>query len=176
MAWLFQSESPQSVLAARFRELIQGPKILKLPGAHDALAALMAKQAGFQALYLSGAAYTASRGLPDLGVVSAPEVAERARELVRATDLPLLVDIDTGFGGVIQAALTARLMAEARVAAARNLLRASARTTLACSTKHSSVPASPTQASDVADAESVKHPPAPVAARRTKRRPGFSGG
>lgn len=66
--------------------------------------------------------------------------------------------------------------AEARVAAARNLLRASARTTLACSTKHSSVPASPTQASDVADAESVKHPPAPVAARRTKRRPGFSGG
>ncbi|MCY0880291.1 MAG: methylisocitrate lyase [Firmicutes bacterium] len=117
MAWLFQTQSPQPVLAARFRELIRGPRILKLPGAHDPLAALMAKQAGFEALYLSGAAYTASRGLPDLGVVSAPEVAERARDLVRATDLPLLVDIDTGFGGVIQTALTARLMVEARVAA-----------------------------------------------------------
>jgi len=117
MAWLFTAETPQSVLAERFRALIQGPAIVKMPGAHDALAALMAQRAGFQALYLSGAAYTASRGLPDLGVVSAPEVAERARDLVRATDLPVLVDIDTGFGGVIQAALTARLMVEARVAA-----------------------------------------------------------
>ncbi|MCY0879940.1 MAG: methylisocitrate lyase [Firmicutes bacterium] len=117
MAWLFQADTPQPTLAARFRALLAGPAIVKIPGAHDALAALMAKAAGFAALYLSGGAYTASRGLPDLGVVSGPEVAERARDLVRATDLPLLVDIDTGYGGVIQAALTARLMVEARVAA-----------------------------------------------------------
>ncbi|SEB08797.1 hypothetical protein [Paraburkholderia sartisoli] len=64
--------------------------------------------------------------------------------------------------------------AEARVATAQNLLRASAGTTLACSTQHSSTRA--TQASDVADAESVKRPAAPVAARRTQSRSGFSGG
>jgi methylisocitrate lyase len=117
VAWLFQPTSSQAVLASRFRALMAGPAIVKIPGAYDALSALTAKAVGFDALYLSGAAYTASRGLPDLGVVGAPEVAERARDLVRATDLPLLVDIDTGFGGVVQAAVTARAMAEARVAA-----------------------------------------------------------
>ena len=54
------------------------------------MAGLIAKKAGFSALYLSGAAYTASLGLPDLGIVTSAEVAERARELVRATDLPIL--------------------------------------------------------------------------------------
>lgn len=81
------------------------------------MAALLAKEAGFSALYLSGAAYTASRGLPDLGIVTSAEMAERAKDLVRAADLPLLVDIDTGFGGVLNAARTAREMLEARVAA-----------------------------------------------------------
>lgn len=69
------------------------------------------------ALYLSGAAYTASKGLPDLGIVTSTEVAERARDLVRATDLPVLVDIDTGFGGVLNVARTAVEMVEAKVAA-----------------------------------------------------------
>ena len=78
---------------------------------------LLHENAGFSALYLSGAAYTASRGLPDLGIVTSTEVAERARDIVRATDLPLLVDIDTGFGGVLNVARTAREMVEANVAA-----------------------------------------------------------
>ncbi len=65
-------------------------------------------EAGFQALYLSGAAYTASRGLPDLGLIYSNEVAERARDLVRASKLPLLVDIDTGYGGVLNVARTAQ--------------------------------------------------------------------
>nr|WGD88501.1 isocitrate lyase/phosphoenolpyruvate mutase family protein [Bacillus subtilis] len=60
-------------------------------------------------------AYTASRGAPDLGIITSAEIAERAKDLVRATDLPLLVDIDTGFGGVLNAARTAREMLEARV-------------------------------------------------------------
>lgn len=81
------------------------------------MAALIAKQAQFEAIYLSGAAYTASRGLPDLGLIYSNEVAERARELVRAARLPLLVDIDTGFGGVLNAARTAKEMVEAKVAA-----------------------------------------------------------
>src|SRR5699024_5250379 len=65
----------------------------------------------------SGGAYTASLGLPDLGIITSTEVAERAREIVRATDLPILVDIDTGYGGVLNAARTAREMVEAGVAA-----------------------------------------------------------
>ena len=91
--------------------------ILQIPGAHDAMAALVAKNTGFPALYLSGGAYTASKGLPDLGIVTSTEVAERARDLVRATNLPVLVDIDTGFGGVLNVARTAQEMLEANVAA-----------------------------------------------------------
>jgi methylisocitrate lyase len=117
MAWIVDQPSSQAELANRFRELMSAPDILQIPGAHDAMAALVAKQAGFSALYLSGAAYTASLGLPDLGVITSAEVAQRAKELVRATDLPLLVDIDTGFGGVLNVARTAREMWEANVAA-----------------------------------------------------------
>ena len=117
MAWIVDQPSSQAEFADRFKELMNAPDILQIPGAHDAMAALVAKQAGFSALYLSGAAYTASLGLPDLGVITSAEVAQRARELVRATDLPVLVDIDTGFGGVLNVARTAREMWEANVAA-----------------------------------------------------------
>ncbi|MDC2866378.1 methylisocitrate lyase [Bacillus sp. BP-3] len=117
MAWVVNKQSTQQELANRFRTLVEAPEILQIPGVHDAMAALVAKNTGFSALYLSGAAYTASKGLPDLGIVTSTEVAERARDLVRATDLPLLVDIDTGFGGVLNVARTAVEMMEANVAA-----------------------------------------------------------
>lgn len=117
MVWVVDKQSTQVELADRFRKLVEAPGILQIPGAHDAMAGLIAKRTGFQALYLSGAAYTASRGLPDLGIVSSDEVAERARDIIRATDLPILVDIDTGFGGVLNVARTAREMQEVGVAA-----------------------------------------------------------
>ncbi len=117
MVWIIGEESTQAELAEQFRSLMLAPAILQIPGAHDGMAALIAARTGFQALYLSGAAYTASQGLPDLGIVTSEEVARRARELVRAANLPVLVDIDTGFGGVLQVARTAREMVEARVAA-----------------------------------------------------------
>ncbi|MFB5690248.1 methylisocitrate lyase [Bacillus cereus] len=117
MAWVVKKQSTQEELANRFRALVEANEILQIPGAHDAMAALVAKNIGFSALYLSGAAYTASKGLPDLGIVTSTEVAERARDLVRATDLPVLVDIDTGFGGVLNVARTAVEMVEAKVAA-----------------------------------------------------------
>ena len=117
MAWIVDKPVTQQELANQFRNLILSTDILQIPGAHDAMAALVAKNAGFAALYLSGAAYTASRGLPDLGIVTSTEMADRARDLVRATNLPVLVDIDTGFGGVLNTARTAREMVEANVAA-----------------------------------------------------------
>lgn len=117
MSWLVNRQSSQSQLAARFRELMNGPQILKIPGVHDGMSARIARKVGFKALYLSGAAYTASRGLPDLGLIYSNELADKAAELIRAADLPLLADIDTGYGGVINVARAAREMAEAGVAA-----------------------------------------------------------
>ncbi|WBX80430.1 methylisocitrate lyase [Virgibacillus salarius] len=117
MAWIVDQPKTQIELANQFKELMQAESILQIHGAHDAMAALVAKDAGFSALYLSGGAYTASKGLPDLGMVTSTEIADRARDLIRATNLPVLVDIDTGFGGVLNVARTAQEMFEANVAA-----------------------------------------------------------
>lgn len=117
MPWIVDEALSQKELAQSFQTMMVKKGILQIPGAHDAMAGLIAKQSGFKSLYLSGAAFTASLGLPDLGIVNSLEVAGRAREIVRATNLPLLVDIDTGFGGVMNVARTAVEMVEARVAA-----------------------------------------------------------
>ena len=110
-----EKQSTQEELANRFRALVEANEILQIPGAHDRDGSSCCEKYRFSALYLSGAAY-ASKGLPDLGIVTSTEVV-RARDLVRATDLPVLVDIDTGFGGVLNVARTAVEMVEAKVAA-----------------------------------------------------------
>ena len=74
------------------------PGILQIPGAHNGMAAIQAARAGFSALYLSGAAMTASMGLPDLGIITVDEVAFFIRQIARASALPLLADGDTGYG------------------------------------------------------------------------------
>jgi len=117
MTWIIDQPVTQQHLYEKFKELVNQEDILQIPGAHDAMAGLMAKKVGFQALYLSGAALTASKGLPDLGIVTLDEVVNRAKEIVRATQLSLLVDIDTGFGGILNVARTAVELVEAGVAA-----------------------------------------------------------
>ena len=69
-----------------------------MPGAHNGMAALQAKAAGFEGIYLSGAAMTASMGLPDLGIIAVDEVCFFVRQVARASGLPVLVDGDTGYG------------------------------------------------------------------------------
>lgn len=103
--------------AARLKALIDNPSIVEMPGAHNAQAALQAKAAGFQALYLSGAAMSASMGLPDLGIISVDDVCFFVRQIVRATDLPVLVDGDTGYGEVLNVMQTVRTFEEAGAAA-----------------------------------------------------------
>lgn len=98
MPYLVGSEIPDQPAGLRFQKLLDAPGILRLPGAHNGQAALQAKAAGFDALYLSGAAMTASMGLPDLGIITVDEVAFFIRQITRATGLPLLVDGDTGYG------------------------------------------------------------------------------
>ncbi len=90
---------------------------LPIAGAHDPIAGLLAKQAGFDALYLSGAALTASLGLPDLGIVTMEELVARAKAIVRVTRLPLLVDGDTGFGEILNVMRLVRELEDVGVAA-----------------------------------------------------------
>ena len=102
----------------KFRRLVAKQHPLQIPGAVNAYCALLAQRAGFKALYLSGAGVAnASFGLPDLGVTTLGDVLEDARRLTAATDLPLLVDVDTGFGGAFNIARTVREMERAGVAA-----------------------------------------------------------
>jgi len=105
------SQLPGDILA----EYWQRPGILRLPGAHNALAGLLAKDAGFDALYISGGALTASQGLPDLGVMTLEELCSNVRSIARATRLPLVVDGDTGYGEAIN---TMRMVRELEAAGA----------------------------------------------------------
>jgi methylisocitrate lyase len=101
MTYLLASDLPRESAGRRFRALMERPEILQLPGAHNGIAALQAKAAGFDTLYLSGAGMSATMGLPDLGVITAEDVTFFIRQIVGAAGLPLLVDGDTGYGGVL---------------------------------------------------------------------------
>ncbi len=103
MPYLIADELPNTSAGQRFREALARPGIYQLPGAHNGQAAIQGKQAGFEGLYLSGAAMTASMGLPDLGIITVDEVAFFIRQIVRASGLPLLVDGDTGYGEALNA-------------------------------------------------------------------------
>ena len=102
----------------KFRRLVAREPPVQIPGAINAYCALLAEHAGFKALYLSGAGVAnASFGLPDLGITTLGDVLEEARRLTAVTSLPLLVDVDTGFGGAFNIARTVREMERAGVAA-----------------------------------------------------------
>ncbi|MBV6493413.1 MAG: 2,3-dimethylmalate lyase [Turneriella sp.] len=99
MPWMLEKrefDAPQ-----RLKALLKEDKIIQMPGAHDQLTGLMAKKLGFNALYISGAAFSASRGMPDIGYFTVTELADYVRGLYQATNLPILVDVDTGFGEVV---------------------------------------------------------------------------
>ncbi len=98
MTYLVADDLPTGHAGDRFRALLARPGILQLPGTHNGQAALQAKAAGFEALYLSGAAMTASMGLPDVGLITVDEVCFFVRQVARSSGLPVLVDGDTGYG------------------------------------------------------------------------------
>ena len=113
MPYLVSADLPATSAGSRFRALLNRPQILQLPGAHNGHAAIQAKNAGFEGLYLSGAAMTASMGLPDLGVITVDEVAFFIRQIARASGLPLLVDGDTGYGEALNVMHMVRTFEEA---------------------------------------------------------------
>ncbi len=110
--------SSQSSPGARFRKALKVHTPLQIVGTINAYTAMLAERAGHQALYISGAGVAnASYGLPDLGVTSLNDVIIDAERITGASDLPVLVDIDTGWGGAFNIARTIRQMERAGVAA-----------------------------------------------------------
>ena len=117
MTYLEGKNAAQIPAGERFRALLAQPDILQLPGAHNGLAAAQARDAGFPALYLSGAAMSASMGLPDLGVITVDDVCFFIRQVARASGLPVLVDGDTGYGEALNVMHMVRAFEDAGAAA-----------------------------------------------------------
>jgi methylisocitrate lyase len=116
MPYLVAADLPGTQAGDRLRSLLARSGILQMPGAHNGLAALQARAAGFEALYLSGAAMSASMGLPDLGIITVDEVCFFIRQIARASGLPVLVDGDTGYGEALNVMHMVRCFEEAGAA------------------------------------------------------------
>ncbi|MEV7562702.1 methylisocitrate lyase [Streptomyces sp. NPDC089795] len=99
-----------------FREQLASGRLLRIPGAINPYSAKLVQEAGFDAVYLSGAVLAADLGLPDIGLTTSTEVAARAQQFTRVIDLPTLADADTGFGEPMNAARTVQLMEDAGLA------------------------------------------------------------
>jgi len=117
MTYLIADTLPDAPAGQRFRALLARPGIMQMPGAHNGHAALQARAAGFDALYLSGAAMTASMGIPDLGMITVDEVCFFIRQIARASGLPLLADGDTGYGEALNVMHMVRSFEDAGAAA-----------------------------------------------------------
>lgn len=102
----------------QFRELAEAKEILVLPGAYDALSAKIVEAAGFKGVYLTGYGQSASKlGKPDVGLMSMAEMAERARDMTMAVNIPVACDADTGFGNSVNVIRTVQEYERAGAAA-----------------------------------------------------------
>ena len=117
MPYLVAADVPVEPGGVRFRRLLERPQILRMPGTHNGITALQAARAGFEALYLSGAAMSSSMGLPDLGIITVDEVCFFIRQVARSSGLPVLVDGDTGYGEALNVMHMVRAFEEAGAAA-----------------------------------------------------------
>ncbi len=116
MTWLLEQDNNQKP-GDRIAALWARPQILRMPGAHHPLAGVIAKRAGFEAVYLSGGALSSMLALPDLGIITLEELCFFTRRLQRATGLPIVVDADTGYGESLNVMRTVRELEDAGAAA-----------------------------------------------------------
>ncbi|CAL8897352.1 methylisocitrate lyase [Kocuria varians] len=100
----------------RFRELLAAPEIAQFPGAFTPLSTKLIQEQGFEGVYISGGVLANELGLPDIGLTTLTEVATRAGQIARSTDLPCLVDADTGFGEPMNVARTVQELEDAGLA------------------------------------------------------------
>src|SRR3984885_2165789 len=108
---LFAKRSAAEKRAA-FAKALKSGKLLRFPGAMSPLTAMMIEQKGFDGVYISGAVLAADLGLPDIGLTTLPEVAGRGHQIARVTELPSIIDVDTGFGEPMNMARTIQVMDE----------------------------------------------------------------
>jgi methylisocitrate lyase len=112
---LYDSVTPAQKRAA-FRQRLATGELLQFPGAFNPLSAKLIEDRGFDGVYISGAVLSAELGLPDIGLTTLTEVAQRSRQISRLTALPALVDADTGFGEPMNVARTVQELEDAGVA------------------------------------------------------------
>ena len=101
---------------ASFAASLKTGKLLRFPGAMNPLTAMMIERKGFDGVYISGAVLSADLGLPDIGLTTLSEVAGRGHQIARVTELPSIIDIDTGFGEPMSAARTVQMMEDQGIA------------------------------------------------------------
>jgi methylisocitrate lyase len=112
---LFTTKTPADKRVA-LRAALKSGKLLQFPGAHAPIVARIVEEQGFDGIYISGAALSADLALPDIGLTTLEEVAERGRAIARVTELPAIIDADTGFGEPMNAARTVRELEDAGLA------------------------------------------------------------
>jgi methylisocitrate lyase len=109
---LYAKQTPAAKRAA-FRARLASGELLRFPGAFNPLSARLIEQRGFDGVYVSGAVLSADLGLPDIGLTTLTEVAGRTHQIARMTELPTLVDVDTGFGEPMNVARTVQELEDA---------------------------------------------------------------
>lgn len=113
---MLYSTVPAAEKRRLFRERLASGELLRFPGAFNPLSARLIEQQGFEGVYISGAVLAADLGLPDIGLTTLTEVAGRGQQIARMTDLPAIIDADTGFGEPMNVARTIQTLEDAGLA------------------------------------------------------------
>jgi methylisocitrate lyase len=108
---LFAEKSPTQK-RVEFRAALKSGRLLRFPGAFSPLVSMLIERQGFEGVYISGAVLANDLGLPDVGLTTLTEVSQRGRVIARATELPAIIDADTGFGESMNAARTVQELEE----------------------------------------------------------------
>lgn len=116
MSGLLAAETSAADKRVALRAGLASGRIQQLPGAFNPLVAKLIQEIGFEGVYVSGAVVSAELGLPDIGLTTLTEVSGRGHQIARVTDLPVLIDADTGFGEPMSAARTVTMLEDAGIA------------------------------------------------------------
>lgn len=115
---MLYAQTPAHEKRRLFRERLATGELLRFPGAFNPLSARLVEQQGFEGVYVSGAVLSADLGLPDIGLTTLSEVAGRGQQIARMTELPAIIDADTGFGEPMNVARTIQTLEDAGLAGA----------------------------------------------------------
>ena len=115
---MLYAQTPAAEKRRLLRERLAAGELLRFPGAFNPLSARLIEQKGFEGVYISGAVLSADLGLPDIGLTTLTEVAGRGQQIARMTELPAIIDADTGFGEPMNVARTIQTLEDAGLAGA----------------------------------------------------------